>query len=1055
MLVPYSAANPSGENVIRGSVAFERNGSTLTITQNTDRAIINWNEFSIAGGELTKFLQPSASSAALNRVINNTPSEIFGTLEATGKIYLINPSGILVGKSGVINTQGFVASTLDVTDDDFWAGSNITFKGDSKAMVKNLGNISVDGGDIFLIAKQVVNKGEISATDGTVGLASGEEILLTETPADSGRRLFVRLNNTGGPVETGVINEGVITSAQAELAAAGGNMYALAIKNSGKIRATGYQSAGGKIFLTAGENSKILQSGELSAELVVAEGPEGAKTFGGEIKIIAEEGVIEMTEGAIVNATGTDGGGTIHIGGSKRGDGPLPNAKQVTIQPNVTILADALENGNGGEIIVYANDTAQIYGTFSARGGAFSGDGGFVETSGKNFWIFPHWYSSVDVTAVNGLAGEFLIDPTRINIEQSTVAGGSVAGSPVSANTIFDFDINTFLASSNLTIESDSLVAGNGDIIVSGDVVINWTANTSLRVNAHRSIKIRSGAQIISTSGDITLISNETGVTGNFRGIDLDNTTLQTIDGNIMLIGSGGTTSNDNGVRLRNGTKIVSSNGDISITGQGGGDGLDGNGRGVLIVGNNTEVITSGSGNIFINGIGGSGNGDDNVGVLINNRAKITAGSTGNIEITGVGGIGLGSNNRGVFLGRNSVIENENGDIMLTGTSNTLNADAIFVNGRSSILVDNTDNDSGRRITIETGSGNLGEIDINGRLQARELVVTSNRNTDISSGSIVNNVIGIAASITGINQTFTFSQRESFRVTSIAGISGVQSNGDITLRSLSNTVTLVDGVMSSNGDIRIGANTFINNAGSNALQANEAWRVWSDNPVDDVVGSLTPDFIQFGRSFNRSNGVGDGLIYRDRPDGLSFGGTELSKVFDGNTDASAGLSESDFVFTFGGTQSELTPNALNNFSATYANANPNPVPEPLQEVTFDFDRIDRSKIIINGVEISAIGVRNRGVFSGFSQNIGRINPVLPPQVAGDEIAVPPIIDFDNDLEPLQDQSFANLTIQQLENVSTQAGGTNNFLFQPIVAEGPETLGEEEEYLIYVSSADVQ
>ncbi|MEM9399982.1 MAG: filamentous hemagglutinin N-terminal domain-containing protein, partial [Verrucomicrobiota bacterium] len=73
-------ANPFGENVIRGNASFERNGSTLTITQGSEKVIINWEDFSISHGELTKFLQPGATSAALNRVVSGAPSEIYGSL---------------------------------------------------------------------------------------------------------------------------------------------------------------------------------------------------------------------------------------------------------------------------------------------------------------------------------------------------------------------------------------------------------------------------------------------------------------------------------------------------------------------------------------------------------------------------------------------------------------------------------------------------------------------------------------------------------------------------------------------------------------------------------------------------------------------------------------------------------------------------------------------------------------------------------------------------------------------------------------------------------------
>ena len=104
-------ANPQGEQVVAGSADFSRSGSTLQITT-SDKVIINWGDFSIGSGEITRFLQPSSTSSALNRVISGNPSSILGSLQANGQIYLINPNGILVGGGARINCASFIASTL-------------------------------------------------------------------------------------------------------------------------------------------------------------------------------------------------------------------------------------------------------------------------------------------------------------------------------------------------------------------------------------------------------------------------------------------------------------------------------------------------------------------------------------------------------------------------------------------------------------------------------------------------------------------------------------------------------------------------------------------------------------------------------------------------------------------------------------------------------------------------------------------------------------------------------------------------------------------------------
>src|SRR6266852_1457904 len=100
LLTPFSSAdsraNPLGESVVAGSAAFNRaTPGNLIINQPSARAIINWNDFSIGSGELTKFIQPSATAAVLNRVIGGNLSQIYGNLQANGQVDVINPSGIL------------------------------------------------------------------------------------------------------------------------------------------------------------------------------------------------------------------------------------------------------------------------------------------------------------------------------------------------------------------------------------------------------------------------------------------------------------------------------------------------------------------------------------------------------------------------------------------------------------------------------------------------------------------------------------------------------------------------------------------------------------------------------------------------------------------------------------------------------------------------------------------------------------------------------------------------------------------------------------------------
>ena len=106
-------ANPTGPTVKSGSVTFQQSGNVLQIT-NSPNAIINWQGFSIGQNEVTRFVQQSQASAVLNRVVGANPSAILGSLQSNGRVFLINPNGIVFGAGATIDVAGLVASTLNL-----------------------------------------------------------------------------------------------------------------------------------------------------------------------------------------------------------------------------------------------------------------------------------------------------------------------------------------------------------------------------------------------------------------------------------------------------------------------------------------------------------------------------------------------------------------------------------------------------------------------------------------------------------------------------------------------------------------------------------------------------------------------------------------------------------------------------------------------------------------------------------------------------------------------------------------------------------------------------
>lgn len=224
-------SNPLGPHVVNGSASFNQSGSVLTVT-NSNGAIINWNKFSIAAGETTHFSQPSASSSVLNRVMSD-PTVIYGTLSSNGNVWLVNPSGIMIGAGGRIDTAGFVASTLNVSDEDFLAGRHVFVDGSAAGSIIIQGEITTPaGGSVYLVGANVTNEGIITTPQGEVILTAGAAVIKI---ADSLPIGSLTVASNGNLTLTGT--------------ATGGN---LTLIGSGNIAIAG-SSSGGSLSLTSGK----------------------------------------------------------------------------------------------------------------------------------------------------------------------------------------------------------------------------------------------------------------------------------------------------------------------------------------------------------------------------------------------------------------------------------------------------------------------------------------------------------------------------------------------------------------------------------------------------------------------------------------------------------------------------------------------------------------------------------------------------------------------------------------------------------------------------------
>src|SRR5215472_5179281 len=260
-----AAGGPLGGTVVGGSATIQgQGGSSVIVNQSSNAAIINWNTFNIGVNESVRFNQPSSSSVVLNRVTGGLgPSEIMGTLTANGRVFVINRDGILFGPSAVVNTAGLLATTHDIRNRDFMAGRyNFNIPGRPDASIVNQGRITAtSGGFAALVAPGVRNSGTITATLGTVALASGNgftldlygDKLITLAVNDQIASKVIDVA-TGKPLKSLVSNEGKIRAngGRVELtAAAARTVVDSVINTSGVITANSVGTRNGRIVLGA------------------------------------------------------------------------------------------------------------------------------------------------------------------------------------------------------------------------------------------------------------------------------------------------------------------------------------------------------------------------------------------------------------------------------------------------------------------------------------------------------------------------------------------------------------------------------------------------------------------------------------------------------------------------------------------------------------------------------------------------------------------------------------------------------------------------------------
>ncbi|MEE3718365.1 filamentous hemagglutinin N-terminal domain-containing protein [Tumidithrix elongata RA019] len=547
-------ANDLGTNVTQQGNRFDIGGGT----QAGANLFHSFQQFGLDRGQIANFLSNPSIQNILSRVVGGDPSVINGLIQLTGgnsNLYIMNPAGIIFGANASLNVPAaFTATTANgIQVGNGWFGINTsvdaiktltgtpnsfgfanpvpvggTVSNTTGGAIVNAGNLSVkEGQSITLVGGTVINTGTIAAPTGKITIAAVE----------NGK--YVRISQTGSllSLDLPVADKEELTANSKPIQAT--DLPTLLTGRPDLAAVTGLSvNTLGQVVLPNSvavptQTGTAIASGNLDVS--------SSASLGGTIHILGTNvGLV----GAKIDASGLTGGGTVLIGGDYQGKGTVPNAQFTYVSLDSTIIADALHSGNGGRVIAWADNKNSFYGRISALGGTQTGNGGFVEVSGKDTLVFR---GSVSTLAPNGNKGTLLLDPVNITIQDgnsdgddngalTTAFGNNVTGDngqvligDAIPTTIFESELEGIAAGTNVLLEASNNITiqplvtdgfltfsfdPGGSITFKADADNNGVGNFSMRstdtINTGSRNLTISGAnlslgKIIAGSGNVTL----------------------------------------------------------------------------------------------------------------------------------------------------------------------------------------------------------------------------------------------------------------------------------------------------------------------------------------------------------------------------------------------------------------------------------------------------------------------------------------------------------------------------------------------------------------------
>ncbi len=873
----------------------------------TDQLAAATRSFSIGGTVSSVQLAADAQAAGMSQL----------TVSGGSIVDFQNPTASLA-----VDADPQATTTIDVHGLDAGFSASLAVTAGPGSTVAFSAPTSLGGGNLSVSAGDIEVDSPVTTTSGTIELSATQQIVVAPTGALSTTANTISL---AAPTMT---MQGTITAAD-----------------------------GGTVTLDAGVGGTLIDTGFIDASSNIAGGT------GGTVNLLGT--YVGLTGNAVVNVSGSAGGGTVRIGGDFHGANPaIQNASQTYVGQDVVIDADALDSGTGGNVVVWSDQVTQFYGSVDARGGAAAGDGGYVEISSLQGLAEQ---GLIDLSAANGQMGTLLLDPASITIGG---AGSSVPpitfGTPgtnltvseatlenATANIVLQatnaITISNLLSTPTLALQSNVSItlqtrndAGLGDSATGGVSLVNGNQTLSI---------IASGNGTITIEGGVNAFGN--GVVTSHQGeADVTVAGLKTAGGNITVDASGNVNIQGN---ISSSGGAVSATADSAAAGAGtltinpsvgvttGNAALNLAGANFVMLGSGPTLgtLNSGTAATTIQASDGEtiglGTATGNISITEAELQKITSGSliiggstTGNITASGVttngqqGGVTLtaGANGATITFGSGNdsfaaLSANANGEMSVLGnvttTGNMTTGNVTLVGGAGGTgnitLADGVTVNAFGNLTVGAANGENGLGNVT--LVAGNRVLVQNALTTVGA---------LTVTATSGSATFdsTVQAGNTFQVTAGNGITldgnVATTGGDVVLAGGTGNITLADNVrVSAFGNLTLGATGGENGLGNLTLVAGTA--VLVQNAIM-TAGALTVTATTGSATFNSTvlTGTNSPLLI-DAAAGITLdGNVSTTGTFTANADSSA---DGTGTFTLGNGVALSTGNAA--LSITAAN----------------------------------------------------------------------------------------------------------------------------------------